>query len=126
MVAGRLENGSAAAPTNATSHWVWGARAFSHDDASLRHTLVGYVIHHAMSVFWGVVYAAVRLRSAPTQAAVVRDAALVSAAACLVDYTVTPKRLRPGFETRLSRPALAGVYAAFAVGLAAAMLTRRQ
>jgi len=32
---------------------------------------------------------------------------------------LTPKRLTPGFEHELSRTAMAGVYAAMAVGLAA-------
>jgi hypothetical protein len=38
--------------------------------------------------------------------------------ACFVDYRMTPERLTPGFEHRLSSRALLGVYACFAVGLA--------
>ncbi|HXR55369.1 MAG TPA: hypothetical protein VN858_01135 [Casimicrobiaceae bacterium] len=40
---------------------------------------------------------------------------VVSALACAVDYTVTPKRLRPGYELRLSKPSMA---VAFGAGLA--------
>jgi hypothetical protein len=56
----------------------------------------------------------------------VADAALVAGLACLVDYTITPPRFTPGFEKRLSKPALAAVYAAFGAGLAAAALWRRR
>jgi hypothetical protein len=44
--------------------------------------------------------------------------------ACLVDYTCTPPRFRPGFEKRLSLPSLALAYIAFAAGLAGAALIR--
>jgi hypothetical protein len=44
-----------------------------------------------------------------------------------VDYTVTPERLRPGFEHRLSTGAMTVVYAALALGLAAGcLLAKRQ
>ena len=53
--------------------------------------------------------------------------AAASAVACFTDYQLTPKRLPPGYEKRLSRPALALVYGTFAVGLAAgAMAIRRE
>jgi hypothetical protein len=42
---------------------------------------------------------------------------VVSAAAYVTDYHVVPKRLTPGFELRVPRLALAGVYAALALGL---------
>jgi hypothetical protein len=38
--------------------------------------------------------------------------------ACFVDYQLTPQRLTPGFEHRLSSRAMLAVYACFAVGLA--------
>jgi hypothetical protein len=46
------------------------------------------------------------------------EAAAMSAIACAVDYTITPKRFTPGYELRLSRPSLLVVYVAFAGGLA--------
>jgi len=122
-LAGRHENGSAAAPTNATSHWLWGESATRVDRTDWRHTALGYGIHHACSVFWAVFYE--RYRARPPQQAVLRDAAITAALACLVDYTITPPRLKPGFEKRLSRPALAAVYVAFGLGLAAASAAGR-
>jgi hypothetical protein len=123
-VAGRVQNGRAAAPTNATSHWLWGESATYVDRPTLRHTLVGYAIHHAASVFWALFYEQ-RRRRGETAGKVVADAALVAGLACLVDYTITPPRFTPGFEKRLSKPALAAVYAAFGAGLAAATIWRR-
>lgn len=124
-VAGRVENGRAAAPTNATSHWLWGEHATHVDRPTLRHTLVGYAIHHAASVFWALFYER-RRRRGESAGRVVTDAAVVAGLACLVDYTVTPPRFTPGFEKRLSKPALVAVYAAFGAGLAAAALWRRR
>lgn len=42
-----------------------------------------------------------------------------TALACFTDYQLTPPRLRPGFEQRLSRRSLLLVYGAFGIGLAA-------
>jgi hypothetical protein len=84
-------------------------------------------VHHASSLFWAVFYEWMQSRRrTTTPATVVADAAVLTAVAAAVDLTVTPQRLRPGFEQRLSRPGLAGVYVAFAVGLAAAALLRRR
>ena len=47
-----------------------------------------------------------------------------AAVACAIDYTVTPHRLTPGFELRLSRPAMAVGYVALGLGIAAATLVR--
>jgi hypothetical protein len=109
-----------AAPVNAISHWIWDEPAFRADGASARHTLAGYAIHHAASVWWGVWHA----KAWGTRAAAKRPlpalagAAAAAAVACFVDYRMTPERLRPGFEHRLSTASLLGVYASFALGLA--------
>jgi hypothetical protein len=116
---GRRETGSAAAPINAISHWYWGRRATRQNAASLRYTLTGYVTHHFASIFWAVLFERLLGRRArPHAADALATGATVAALAATVDYTVTPQRLTPGFETRLSLPALVGVYAAFALGLA--------
>ena len=122
VIAGLRENNSAAAPTNAVSHWLWRGRAFTKDEASFKYTVVGYAIHHAMSIFWGTIHAAIHRPSekAESRAKLLADGAITAAAACTVDYTITPKRLTPGFEHRLSKPALFGVYAAFGAGVAIA------
>lgn len=120
-MAGRRQAGSAAAPINAVSHWYWGDEAFQHKEADLSHTVVGYLTHHGAAVFWASLYAAVAHDQAQTRTVqgVLKGALATSALACFVDYRLTPKRLVPGYEQHLSRRALAGVYAAFAMGLAA-------
>jgi hypothetical protein len=72
-------------------------------------------------VFWALFYEALADRMAP----LARGAA-VSALAYVVDYHVVPRRLTPGFEMRLGRPALAAIYAALAFGLSARDLLSRK
>ena len=122
---GRSENSSALAPINAVSHWYWGNRATRVDGPSVKYTVPGYLTHHATSVFWAVLFekifgGALRGRPAPTLAA----SATTAAVACFVDYQLTPKRLTPGFEHRLSRSSLFLVYAMFAAGLAITEIAR--
>jgi hypothetical protein len=124
---GRRETGSPFAPVNAVSHWLFGERATRRDDATVQYTLTGFVTHLGASIFWSLLYGVLdalhRERSTATR---LFDGAVVSAIACLVDYRLTPPRLTPGYEHRLSRGSLALVYAALAVGLAAGaqMLSR--
>lgn len=116
---GNRENKSVPAPTNAISHWIWGERAARQDDLSLRYTGIGYAIHHASATLWAVLYEKWfgKLGEQRALLPAVGGAATVAALACTVDYTITPRRLRPGYEKRLSRPALVAVYAAFGAGL---------
>ncbi len=122
LATARLQRERPEAPVNAISHWLWGDRALHRDGISLRHTLVGYVIHHLSATFWATLHQRFLHRPNRTPAAVLRDAAIASAVACAVDFQLTPHRLTPGYEHRLNRRSLAVVYAAFAVGLAAATL----
>lgn len=117
---GRKETGSAFAPVNAPSHWVWSDRALRRDDASWRYTGVGALVHQGAAVFWGVLYERfVASRHAPHPLhADLRDAALATAAAATVDFVMTPRRFTPGFEKRLSTRGLLWVYAGFALGVA--------
>jgi hypothetical protein len=125
---GKAGTGSMFAPTNAISHWVWGDKATRRNLPSMRYTALGYAIHHLSSTFWAVLFERFagarldRLAPAPTLAA----ATATSAIACFVDYKLTPRRLRPGYETRLSKPSLAVVYGAFGLGLAAGALMSRR
>ena len=125
---GRRETGSFFAPTNAISHWLWRDKAFVRDAPSLRYTLTGYLIHHASATFWAVLFEKLmgtRLdRKDKAMTLAVSTAA--SAVACFTDYQLTPKRLHPGYEERLSRKSLALVYGAFAIGLAAGALASRR
>ncbi|MBT2320832.1 hypothetical protein J7E62_00485 [Variovorax paradoxus] len=121
MLVGRRETGSYSASTNATSHWVWDRAAFRVYSPTMRHTALGYLIHHGMSTFWAVLYAGVHGNRAGARSlpALLAGAGAAAATACAVDYTITPRRLTPGFEQHLSKSAMALVYAAFALGLAA-------
>ena len=122
---GRRESGSALGPINAVSHWYWGRRATRQDGASLKYTLPGYLTHHGASVFWAVIFERLfghRPRRDPVAA--LATGATVATLAAVIDYTITPKRLTPGYEERLSIPSLVVVYTAFAVGLALTEVTR--
>jgi hypothetical protein len=119
-ICGRFETGSSTATTNATSHWVWDREALFRRSPSLRHTVLGYAIHHGSATFWAVLYAWLHANRRPAQSvpAALGGAGIAAATACAVDYLATPRRLTPGFEHHLSKGAMAAVYASFAVGLA--------
>jgi hypothetical protein len=126
---GKLETGSPFAPTNAISHWFYGDKAARRDRPSFKHTLTGYLIHHASATFWAMLFERTlgKLLDRRDAASTLAAATATSAVACFVDYKLTPRRLHPGYEKRLSTPALALVYGAFALGLAAgAMASRRR
>ena len=120
IAAGKRETGSPYAATNASSQWIWGDDALQQDGASLRYTLTGYLIHHASAAMWAAIHSRLYGQRpdarSPLRAAA--GAVTAAAAACFVDYRLTPKRLTPGFEHRLSRQSMALVYAMFAAGLA--------
>jgi hypothetical protein len=125
--AGRRETGSYAAPLNATSHILWGETAAVRNRATLKYTGTGLLLTHAAAVFWAMLYEKLFGRSAaapPSPVAALAGAALVSAGAYLTDYHLVPQRLTPGYERRVSGRALAGIFAALAIGLAARDLFR--
>jgi hypothetical protein len=127
-MAGRRENGHAAAPVNAISHWLWDHEALRRNAPSLRHTLTGFLVHHGASLFWATLYA--RAWGDRPQAArpvpALAGAAVAASVACFVDFRMTPRRLTPGFEHRISLRSMATVYACFALGLAAGSLAMRR
>lgn len=119
LILGRREAGSAVAPVNAVSHWYFGDTAARRDRPSLKYTLSGYLTHHAASVFWATIFERLfERRTWPTRTPPLSPAAAIALTAAVVDYTITPKRLTPGFEKRLPVTALVWVYGAFAIGLA--------
>ena len=70
-------------------------------------------------MFWAFVLdrlLAARRRS-PTVPRLAAEAAATATLACVVDYTITPKRFTPGYELRLTTSSMAVVYVAFAAGL---------
>lgn len=129
LVRGRAETGSAAAPVNAVSHWWHGRQAFEEDRPTVRHTVLGAVVHLASAFFWAALYDAGmrRVRPEPTDAELAAGAAGVTALAALTDFKLVPERLTPGFEHRLSRGSLVTTYALFGAGLLlGAMMARRR
>jgi hypothetical protein len=117
----KQESGSMFAGANAISHWLWGDKAFGKDAPTWKYTLVGYAIHHASAHFWASIFEQVagKVLDKRKPAATVAAAVAAAGVACFVDYQLTPQRLKPGYEERVSKPSLALVYGAFAVGLAA-------
>jgi hypothetical protein len=119
-ICGHIEGGTAAGPSNGPSQWVWGEEAAYERRATLRHTAVGYAVHHLMSIGWAVLHEKYFVRGdhplSSTQALLL--GAMTATTAYIVDYGIAPGRFRPGFEKQLSRKSLFFVYAAFACGLA--------
>ena len=114
------ENGTPFAATNAISHCLWGKRALREDNLSAHYTLVGYGIHHASAILWAAIYEKLfgaRADDGQTASALTGGAA-VAALAYAVDYTLTPQRLRPGYEERLSKPSLLLAYGALGLSFA--------
>jgi hypothetical protein len=117
---GQAENHRPAGPINGPSQWVYGRAAARVRRPSVRHTLTGFLVHHVMGTGWAMAHerAFGTHKAKQTFAQRLARAALTATVANIVDFQLTPKRLRPGFETQLSRKSLFAVYAAFAIGLA--------
>lgn len=127
-LAGRREAGSAVAPTNAVSHWLWGDESLVAQQPDLRHTLTGYVTHHLASVFWATLYSRIfgHREDAKELPQAIAGGVATSATAYVVDYYMVPKRLTPGYEHRISSGAMLATYGALAAGFAlGALLLRR-
>ena len=123
---GRIERDDPPAPLNGPSQWVWGKPAALSRGFSIRRTVVGYLIHHAMSVLWATVFERARRKQSESPRSVLSAAAATSAAAWVVDYRVVPERLSPGFERQLSRTSLVLTYTTFALALAGAACFARK
>lgn len=127
----KLEEGSAAGALNGPSQWVWGQREAYTREATLKHTLVGYTIHHATSIFWASFYEGFFARQERRDAQrvsvaqVLAQAAATGAIAYVVDYHVAPRRFRPGFKKHLGPVSIFASYSAFALGLALTTMARR-
>ncbi|HVE52190.1 MAG TPA: hypothetical protein VNB23_02275 [Ramlibacter sp.] len=127
LASGRRENGSAVAPVNAESHWLWGDESLRVDRATVRHTLAGFVTHQLSTVLWATLYALVRGRRKPVDLpGALLGGIATSAAAAAIDYTLVPKRFTPGFENRLSTGSMVAVFGAIAAGVALGSLLMRE
>lgn len=127
-VVGKMQTGSAYAPTNAVSHYVHGKKASYRDRFSLRYTVPGYLIHHASATFWSFVFerALGGVMDGKNPMAIAAASAATSAFAAFTDYKLTPRPLQPGYEKRLPRKALGVVYVGFAIGLAVGAILSRK
>jgi hypothetical protein len=99
------------------------------DAPSLRHTLTAVATQQLAGLFWSTLYHRVRgpQAAAPTLAEAVAGGVATAATAALVDYTIVPKRFTPGYEHRLSTPAMVATFACLAAGFALGeMLQRRR
>jgi hypothetical protein len=117
---GKRETGSALAPINAISHWAWGDADARRNGFSWKYTMIGALTNQAAALFWAFCFERLfasrnRRVTAPRRVA---EAGALTGLACAIDYTITPKRLTPGYELRLSKRSIFAVYVAFAAGLA--------
>lgn len=126
MVGSKLRDGSWAGGLNGPSQWLWGESEAYTREATLRHTATGYVIHHSTSIFWALLHETIFGRGDKKKPALQHCTEAVSSAATayVVDYHLTPPRLRPGFEKHVSPTGMVAVYAAFAAGLAITAILR--
>jgi len=124
---GRRQCGSPVAPINAVSHWLWGDESLHENRWTVRHTLPGLLTQHAAAILWAALYSLVRghRKEAKELPAAIAGGIATSATAYVVDYTITPRRLTPGYEHRLDGKGMLAVYAALAVGFAAGALAMR-
>jgi hypothetical protein len=128
----KADEGSFAGGLNGPSQWIWGTREARTRRATLRHTALGYAIHHGTAVFWALIFERLCGRSNHdrlkrlSRGRIVTEAAGMTALAFAVDYGLTPRRLQPGFEHHLKKRSMLIVYAAFAAGFAATNLIRRR
>lgn len=123
---GHIENRRPAGPLNGPSQWIFGRDAAQLRRPSLRHTLTGFLIHHATATGWAWIHERLfgARKDRQTMPQRLARAGATAAVANFVDYQLTPKRLQPGFEKQLSRKSMFAVYATFAVGLA--LVARRR
>jgi hypothetical protein len=125
-VAGKRESGSAIAPINAVSHWMWGEEAAQDETVNVRHTGVGAVTQLLAGMFWGTLHALLRphVRDEDVVPAAIAGGIATSVAAGVLDYGLIPKRLTPGYELRVSNRAIVAAFAAIAVGVAIGTVVR--
>ena len=115
LVLSAKDTGHAAAALNATSHMVWGEKVGKFDEADYQHTVVGGALNAGAVALWSTIHAL--FPKPESTLAKLRNAAFVAAAAYVTDYYIVPKRMTPGFEKRLSKTSLFGMYAALAASL---------
>ena len=123
----KAEGKNAVQPINATSHWLHGEKAWDVKEIDVEHTGTGFATHHAANVFWATLFETLQSTvPEPGPGKIIRDAALVSTIAAVVDYGLVPRRLTPGWEGPLPIRSVAGGFLGMACGLAIGGLVRRR
>ena len=119
-ICGKAEQNNSVAPINAISHIVFGEEAAKQDQASLKYTGTGLVLHDAACTSWAALHeqffgSAVDKGNVPSA---FLGGGLISLLAYITDYHLVPKRLTPGMEKRLSNRSLLLMYSVLALSLA--------
>ncbi|WP_209427775.1 hypothetical protein [Pararhodobacter sp. SW119] len=116
----KIEGRPVLGPVNASSHWLWGddgvAMAAKDGRADLAHTAIGGATNIGAGLFWGAIFGALRNPDHNAPGQLVRDGALLGAAAGVLDYGLLPRRLSPGWELALSGRSVVLAMAAMAMG----------
>lgn len=119
--------GSILAPMNAVSHIAFGDDAYDHEEPSVKHTPTGFLLNMSATATWALIHELIfGRRGRPHIPEALATGAAVSALAYAVDYHAVPERLKPGFEKKVSKGGLAGVYVVLALGLAAGAVLRER
>jgi hypothetical protein len=123
LLAFGLARGAPFQPINAVAHTIIGARAFLTTGWSGPVTLTALVVHLMSLCVWGVLFALVSRRLCGWW--LLFAAIAFSGVAYITDCYLAPERLRPGFESVLSRGELGVVYFTLALALATMMQLQR-
>ncbi len=117
---GKAELGNPIAPLNAISHIAFGEEAEKQDEASLKYTGTGLVLHDAACTSWAALHEQLfgRAVAGGNVPAAFAGGSLIAAVAYITDYYLVPKRFTPGVESRLSGRSLAFIYSVLALSLA--------
>lgn len=125
--AARIEHGRGkeTLPIHAVSHIAWNDAPDSHRGRKTHNAVIGTALHQGACVFWAVFYEALFGRCGERNlGAGLAGGAAIATAAYVTDYYIVSDRFKPGFEAHLSGRSLFGIYAALALGLAAAARLR--
>jgi hypothetical protein len=125
-ICSRMDEGSYVGGLNGPSQWLWGEHEAYTRRLTLRHSVIGYVIHHLTSIFWATIFERIFGEPGSRKRALRRgaEAAISTTGAYVVDYYLTPSRFRPGFKKHVRTPSMFVIYGAFALGLAVAAIAR--
>ncbi len=116
---GWVEDGDAVSPVNDISHIVWGDKAFTQGELSLKYTGTAVLLNQSAIFSWALLHEWFFGRAARRGEVgkSLLGGVLVSLVAYLIDYHVVPERLKPGFEHHLVPRSLIFIYAALALSL---------